>query len=390
MTGPDRLGGLSAADRTAACLVALSYLPGLGPATVRRCHLEHGAEESWFDLVAGRPDRIVPVTDLAARGRSDLPAHLIAEARRRDPVADLGRQAVDGRRVHVLGARGYPDRLVADPMAPAVLFSEGHLAALHGPTVAVVGTRNATLAGRQLAEELGEGLAAAGVSVISGLALGIDGAAHRGALRSEAPRSVAVIASGLDVVYPRRHAHLHAELASRGLLVSETPAGIRPDAWRFPARNRIIAGLADSVVVVESRVAGGSLHTVDEALARDVPVLAVPGHPSAPASAGTNALIYDGAGLVRDTADVLLAIGVTPPPVPRRQDPGPALPDLGPAERAVLDALGSTPSSLAELVAATGRTVGEVSHALARLAAANHVREAQGWYEAVGARTAAR
>ena len=168
MTGPDRLGGLSAADRTAACLVALSYLPGLGPATVRRCHLEHGAEESWFDLVAGRPDRIVPVTDLAARGRSDLPAHLSAEARRRDPVADLGRQAVDGRRVHVLGARGYPDRLVADPMAPAVLFSEGHLAALHGPTVAVVGTRNATLAGRQLAEELGEGLAAAGVAVISG------------------------------------------------------------------------------------------------------------------------------------------------------------------------------------------------------------------------------
>jgi DNA processing protein len=390
VSGPERLGGLAAADRTAACLVALSYLRGLGPATVRRCHLEHGAEESWFDLVAGRPDRIVPVTDLAGRGRPDLPAQLVAEARRRDPAADLARQGDAGRRVHVFGSRGYPDRLVADPAAPAVLFSQGRLAALAGPTVAVVGTRNATLAGRQLAEELGEGLAAVEVSVISGLALGIDGAVHRGALRARGPCSVAVIASGLDVVYPRRHAHLHADLARHGLLVTETPAGVRPDPWRFPARNRIIAGLADAVVVVESRAAGGSLHTVDEALARDVPVLAVPGHPSAPASAGTNALIYDGAGLVRDIADVLLAIGVTPPPAARPPESAHPAPPLGPAERAVLHALGSTPSSLAELVAATGRTVGEVAHALTRLVEGRQVQESQGWYEAATPRTVAR
>lgn len=383
MSGRARLVGLSTAERAAACLVALSYLPGLGPATLRRCHLEHGAEESWADLVAGRPDRIVPVADLAGRGRPDLPARLVAEARRRDPAADLSAQRAPGRTIHVHGTPGYPDRLVADPAAPAVLFSEGDLRALGGPTVAVVGTRNATLAGRHLAEELGDGLAGAGVAVVSGLALGIDGAAHRGALRSTSPRSVGVIASGLDVVYPRRHAHLHADLARRGLLVSETPVGVRPDPWRFPARNRIIAGLADAVVVVESRITGGSLHTVDEALVRDVPVLAVPGHPSAPAAAGTNALLYDGAGLVRDVADVLLAIGVTPPRAPRCAGAASAAPDLGPAERAVLDAIGSTPSSLAEVVAATGRTVGEVAHALAGLATSGRVREHEGWYEAV-------
>ena len=376
----------AAADDEAACLVALAQIDGVGPICLTGC-LDLGAVEAWQALVSGAIDRCEP---LARRIRPDDRAAASSAARRIDPLAELERCRDAGIRVRVRGRRGYPTRLLDDLEPPAVLFTTGPVPEPSIPTVAIVGTRNATTLGRTFARRLGADLTSAGVCVVAGLALGIDGAAHRGALRSEAPRSVAVIASGLDVVYPRRHAHLHAELASRGLLVSETPAGIRPDAWRFPARNRIIAGLADSVVVVESRVAGGSLHTVDEALARDVPVLAVPGHPSAPASAGTNALIYDGAGLVRDTADVLLAIGVTPPPVPRRQDPGPALPDLGPAERAVLDALGSTPSSLAELVAATGRTVGEVSHALARLAAANHVREAQGWYEAVGARTAAR
>jgi DNA processing protein len=390
VNGRTHLTGLSTGERAAACLVALSYLPGLGPATLRRCHLEHGAEESWSDLVAGRPDRIVPILDLAARGRPELPARLVAEARRRNPAVDLAAQRHPGRRIHVHGAPGYPDRLVADPAAPAVLFSEGDLRALDAPSVAVVGTRNATLAGRRLAEELGEGLAGAGVAVVSGLALGIDGAAHRGALGATGARSVGVIASGLDVVYPRRHVDLHVDLARRGLLVSETPAGIRPDAWRFPARNRIIAGLADAVVVVESRIAGGSLHTVDEALVRDVPVLAVPGHPSAPAAAGTNALLYDGAGLVRDVADVLLAIGVTPPHAPRCAPSAGVAPDLGPAERAVLDALGSTPSSLAEVVAATGRTVGEVAHALAGLATSGRVREHEGWYEVAGSTVARR
>ncbi len=396
MIGPSRLRGLSSAERTAACLVSLSYLDGIGPATLRRCHLEHGAEETWFDLLAGRSDRVVPIVDLAARGNPELGARLARQARQRDPIADLAAQRVTGRHLVVHGTRGYPERLVADQAAPAVLFMAGHPDVLRRPTAAIVGTRNATLAGRSLAEDLGEGLARAGVTVVSGLALGIDGAAHRGALSPRVdvqpsvtgvhvPRgAVGVIASGLDVVYPRRHAHLHRDLAENALLVTEMPAGMRPDTWRFPARNRIISALADVVVVVESRVTGGSLHTVDEALVRGVPVLAVPGHPSAPASAGTNALIFDGAGLVRDTSDVLLALGLDDP----RPQGQPASDGVGAredtaAERAVMAALGATPSSLAEVVTATGRSVSEVSHALYCLMASGRVAETEGWYEAV-------
>jgi len=379
------LPGLGRRERTAACLVALSYLDGLGPATLRRCHVEHGAEETWFDILAGRPDRVVPIVDLAARGRPDLPSALVTQARRRDPVGDLGRQAGPRRQVLVHGDRGYPERLLADQAAPAVIFAEGDLGAVEGPSVAVVGTRNATLAGRAVAEAMGEDLAQVGVSVVSGLALGIDGAAHRGALRAGGAPPVGVIASGLDVVYPRRHAHLHREISTLGLLLSETPAGERPNAWRFPARNRIIASLSDAVVVVESRVVGGSLHTVEEALVRGVQVLAVPGHPSSPAAAGTNALIYDGAGLARDSADVLLAIGASPG---SSGSSGATSTDVTPtldrAQSGVLAAIGPSPSSLAEVVAATGRTVEEVSHALAGLLAAGHLVESDGWYEAVG------
>jgi DNA processing protein len=190
-----------------------------------------------------------------------------------------------------------------------------------------------------------------------------------------------VVASGLDIAYPRRHADLHRRIAADGLLLSETPAGVRPDAWRFPARNRIIAALSDAVVVVESRATGGSMHTVDEALARDVPVLAVPGHPGAPASAGTNALLFDGAGMARGAEDVLLAMGITPPrnSVSSAATGGP--PAATPAESSILDVLHAAPSSLAEVVAATGRTVEEVAHALATLEMAGRIGRSGAWYE---------
>lgn len=385
---------LAPVDRVAACLVALAHLPGLGPATLRRCHLEHGAEESWFDIVSGHHERVVPVVEQLGRMKSEVTGRLLAAARDRDAVADLDRQRRPGWAMHVLGSRSYPARLAGDPAAPAVLFSCGSADLLAEPTVALVGTRGATLAGRDLAESMAADLVRAGVVVVSGLALGIDGAAHRGALAAgsvaDPPAeaiggrvlAVGVVASGLDITYPRRHADLHRQIAARGLLVSETPAGIRPDAWRFPARNRIIAGLSDAVVVVESRAAGGSMHTVDEALARDVPVLAVPGHPGAPASAGTNALLFDGAGMARGAEDVLLALGVVPAAPPRSlpEDPG-GLAAGSPAEASVLEVLRATPSSLAEVVAATGRSVEEVSHALAMLEVAGHIGRSGAWYE---------
>ncbi len=393
------LDHLDEEDRIAACLVSLSYLDGIGPATIRRCHLEVGAIESWRYLAEGRPERVPPVAEQLSRMKDGAEARLLGGAVRRDPVADLAAQRSDGRRVHVFGTADYPARLAGDPEPPAVLFSTGHLDLLEGHTVAIVGTRNATVVGRQLAESMGADLARSGVSVVSGLALGIDGAAHRGAIACDGPGAsgcdadpdhparrvpaVGVVASGLDVVYPRRHADLHRHVARHGLLVSETPVGVRPDAWRFPARNRIIAGLADRVVVVESRRAGGSMHTVDEALARDIPVLAVPGHPSAPASAGTNQLLYDGAEMARNAGDVLLSLGLGAAEPAPSASPGAGA--LAPAARAVVRALAATPSSLAEVVASTGRTVDEVAFALATLEVGGMVTRTGAWYELTAA-----
>ncbi len=190
------------------------------------------------------------------------------------------RQTSLGIRVLLAGQPSYPARLADDPRAPAVLFCLGDPAALtEGPTVALVGTRAPTRYGIGVAAQFGADLAAAGVSVVSGLALGIDGAAHEGACGAGAP-PIAVVAGGLDHVYPRRHERLWERVASTGVIVSESPAGVPTEKWRFPVRNRLLAALSDVVVVVESRHHGGSRHTVEAAMDRGVPVGAVPGlHP---------------------------------------------------------------------------------------------------------------
>ncbi len=280
------------------------------------------------------------------------------------------------------GAANYPEPLATDLEPPAVVFQLGSTTVLDRPRVAVVGTRRCTRYGHDVAVELGHDLAAAGVAVVSGLALGIDGAAHRGALEAGggggAP-PVGVVASGLDVVYPRRHRDLWQQVAATGLLLSECPLGSSPEGWRFPARNRVIAALADAVVVVESPGKGGSMYTVEQALRRDVPVLAVPGPVRSPASAGTNHLISEGAVLVRDATDVLIAIGVTPPRRPRT-DPRPTA--TGEA-RTVLEALGWEPATLDQLIARTGLALGPLSVAVAGLEADGWISRSGPWLERI-------
>src|SRR3954452_23713677 len=205
---------------------------------------------------------------------------------------------------------GYPSALAVDHEAPAVLFSKGDMSALVGPRVAIIGSRRCTRYGRDVAFDLGRSLAQAGVRIVSGLALGIDGAAHLGALAAGdgAAPPVAVVGSGLDVVYPRAHRRLWSRVAGAGLLLSEAPLGARPEPWRFPARNRILAALADVVVVVESRAKGGSFHTVQAADQRGVTVMAVPGPVRSPASSYTNELLATGSPPARDVDDVLVAL----------------------------------------------------------------------------------
>jgi DNA processing protein len=290
--------------------------------------------------------------------------------------------------VHVLGGNGYPRVLAEDPEAPAVLFSVGDLEALEGPRVAIIGSRRCTRYGRDVAFELGRDLARLGVRVVSGLALGIDGAAHLGALAAGdgAAPPVAVVGSGLDVVYPRAHARLWHQVAEAGVVLSEAPLGARPEPWRFPARNRILAALADVVVVVESRAKGGSFHTVQAADQRGVPVMAVPGPVRSPVSCYTNELLVSGSAPARDVEDVLVALDLLGRgPARRPVDAFQALPTSpdDPDQAALLDALGWQPASLDQLVVRTGLKPGQASVALARLEVGGWVVGQAGWWEQV-------
>lgn len=279
------------------------------------------------------------------------------------------------------GGCDYPAQLDLDPAAPAVLFVRGSFTSIMGRRVGVVGTRNATSAGREAATTMGRDLAAAGVHVVSGLARGIDGCAHRGALGIEAASPVGVVASGLDVVYPREHRALWDAVAERGVLVSEAPPGTQPEAHRFPLRNRIIAALSEVLVVVESRETGGSLLTVGEAKLRGVLVMAVPGSVSNRAARGTNDLVRDGCPVATDATDVLVALGLDS----RRA--GAAIYDPRPrpegADAAMLG-LCREPRTLEQCCLLSGRTLVECAMSLARLEVYGWLHQVNGWYEAIG------
>jgi DNA processing protein len=271
-------------------------------------------------------------------------------------------------RVYVVGRPDYPidDAL---PDRPEVLLAEGEQpGVLDRPMVAVVGTRAATPNGLDDARELGASLARAGVTVVSGLAIGIDAAVHEGALDAGGA-VVGVVATGLDVVYPRRHRTLFDRVRASGLIVSELGYGTQPSRYAFPVRNRIIAGLAQVTVVVEATLKGGARITAEHALLYGRTVMAYPGSRRNPASAGTNALIYDGAGVVLDPNDVLVALGIAGSG--RRPDQR-ALP-LGDAA-AVLEACHGEPATLDQVASRTRLPP-------ARVVAAVRTLEREGWME---------
>jgi DNA processing protein len=274
----------------------------------------------------------------------------------------------------------YPQPLLqlADP--PKVLFGAGRVEALEAlreePAVAVVGSRRASPYGTEVAYALGRGLGASGVPVVSGLALGVDATAHRGCLDGGG-LPLAVLACGPDVPYPRRHSGLHGRVRDAGIVLAELPPGTEPFLWSFPARNRIMAGLARMTVVVEARQPSGSLITSD--FARDLgrSVAAVPGRVTSSLSRGTNELLRDGAVPVTGTEDVLdelFGVAVRRPPA------APPLPD-DPLLRAVIEAAEAT-SSVEAIADAAGATTAEVRAALGRLEVEGHlVRRALGGWE---------
>ncbi|MGH9120803.1 MAG: DNA-processing protein DprA, partial [Acidimicrobiales bacterium] len=276
-----------------AFVVALADLPGIGPATLIRLLAGRTPEEAWRRVRSGEAGLAVVA---AAVGRAVPRAQEWANWTRSHPPGPRWEScAAAGISVTWPGQPDFPPALEDDPAPPGALFWQGDLGVLRLPRVAVIGTRRATPAGREVARRLGEDLALGGICVVSGLAQGIDGAAHLGALAACSAGPAGVAASGVDVPFPRQNADLWRQVASRGTIISETPPGRPAQTWRFPTRNRIIAGLVQMVVVVESHDAGGSLITVEAALARGVEVRAVPGPVGSPASAGTNQLLFDGA-----------------------------------------------------------------------------------------------
>lgn len=280
----------------------------------------------------------------------------------------------------------YPKPLLELDDAPAVLFGLGRADALEafgrGPAVALVGARRASPYGTEVAYALGRGLGAAGVPVVSGLALGIDGTAHRGCLDGGG-LPIAVLACGPDVVYPRRHRSLHARVRVAGLVLSELPPVTEPFLWSFPARNRIMAALAQLTVVVEAAQPSGSLITSE--FARDLgrSVAAVPGRITSSVARGTNELLKDGAIPVTSTADVLdelFGVGVREPvPVAAARAAEPEDPSL----RSVL-AEAELGSSVEAIASTTGMAVAKVRAALGRLEAEGYLvrRDLGGWERA--------
>jgi DNA processing protein len=280
-------------------LLTLALLPAVPPRAVREILLR--------GPLAAALDRPGPHADLL--GPAALGA-LRSGAARRDAEAELRRAGALGARVVGRDERDYPPWLRRVHAPPPVLWVRGTLVEGEGEaSVAIVGARAATGLGLAFTRALSRDLAAAGVSVVSGLARGIDTHAHRGALDARG-RTVAVLGSGLDRLYPEENAAIAREIERDGAVVSEFPLGTGPWKQNFPRRNRVIAGWGSAVVVVEAGAKSGALSTARAALDEGREVMAVPGHPSQPNADGTNGLLRDGAALVRGAADVLAEMGV--------------------------------------------------------------------------------
>ncbi len=362
-------------------------LAGFDLMTVHRLAvlLRHHPPAEAFHVAAGD---LPPSDGLVAKvlARDDVRATWRRSARRREPASVWERCQELGLRVVVLGRQGYPDLLRHDPQPPPVLFARGDPAWLDGRRVAIVGTRNATAAGRHIARTLGEGLANAGVHVVSGLARGIDGHAHAGALEAvtggASGRPIAVVASGHDVVYPREHRALWERVGAEGLLLSEWPPGAVPVAYRFPQRNRLVAALSEIVVVVESRETGGSLITAQMAAERGIPVMAVPGSAISRAAIGVNALLRDGSAPAIDVGDVLVALGLDHTRATPRADDPRVRPR--PADIPAYRVCSVKASTVGEVAASLGVSVVEAAMALARLELAGWLAHVDGWFEVMG------
>ena len=360
----------------------LALVPGLGPRLTAALLQQFGSAEAACNARETEFRRIPHIGEKLASAFARALQSL-------DATREIALLEAHGVRPVVKGEEGYPPALGTVPDAPWLLYVHGDgWTPADATAVALVGSRLCTAYGRRVAAELAAGLCRAGITVVSGLARGIDGAAHRGALDAGG-RTIAVLAGGLSRIYPPEHADLADAVAGRGALVSETPMTVAPQPGMFPARNRIISGMSRAVVIVEANQGSGALITAEHALEQGREVFAVAGNVDSFASAGCVELIRKGAKLVRSADDILedlrgLSLPVEPapdarrkpatPPAPPSQVPPPA---LEPEPQRVWDAL-ATPRHVDDLARTLNLAVGELSMLLMKLEMKRLVRRLPG------------
>ncbi len=339
-------------DAELASWAALSGIPGLGNEGLRRLLHAFGSPERVF---------AAPRHALRQHVKPDV-AERIADGVDEAALAPLGEWlAQAGNSLITLADHDYPQVLLNIPDPPALLYAKGDRALLGRAAMAIVGSRNATAQGNSNAEAFAEALSSAGLCVVSGMAHGIDAAAHRGGLRGPGS-SIAVVGTGLDRIYPAANRELAHALATNGLLLSEFPLGTPPLPANFPKRNRIISGLSLGCLVVEASLQSGSLITARLALEQGREVFAIPGSIHAPQAKGCHYLIKQGAKLVESAQDILDEVGhhaETQPPRSAGGSAGPAHP--------LLAHLGFDPVDLDSLVARSGLTIDALSAILLQL-----------------------
>jgi len=295
---PEPAAGMRS-DPGLASWLQLTLAPGLGPATLRRLLSQFGLPEKI--LAASR-------AQLAQFASADALQALESDAVAKGVARALAWLEEPGNAVVTLADATYPRLLLEIGDPPAVLYCRGRIELLNRPALALVGSRNATAQGNSNAEQFARSFSAAGLTIVSGLAQGIDAAAHRGGLAG-AGSTIAVLGTGVDLAYPQANAVLAAEIAENGLLISEFPLGTKALAHNFPRRNRLISGLAQGCLVIEAALASGSLITARAAAEQGREVFAVPGSIHSPLSKGCHALIKSGAKLAESAEDVLSELG---------------------------------------------------------------------------------
>lgn len=336
-------------DAELAAWIKLSLVPGLGDQSLRRLLTAFGLPQQVLAAGGGALARIVS-TEIAARILSDLDSPAVDAA--------LEWAAADDHAVLTLADGDYPQPLLETPDPPALLYLHGRRELLARPGLAVVGSRNATPQGISNAEQFARAFSAAGLTIVSGLALGIDAAAHRGALEG-AGSTIAVLGTGADILYPQRNRALGERIAREGLIVSEFPLGAPPHGGNFPRRNRVISGLTRGCLVVEAALASGSLITARLAAEQGREVFAIPGSIHSPHAKGCHALIKQGAKLVESAQDLLQELGMKGFAAP------PAAAE--PAATGLLAHLGYDPCDIDTLCARSGLTAAAVSAKLLQL-----------------------